>query len=96
MRELEQYNYFFGYVNEPDRENPMKIFDYKEHSKEGLADLNGFTKMNKESMEWITKKPESLKDIKYHVNAPDSLIKMDRPYYPRISLPFIIFFRDDS
>ena len=91
---MEEYNYFFGYVNDPDKENPFKIFDYKEHSKEGLADLNGFSKMNVEAMEWVTKKPDSLKDIKYHVNAPDSLIKMDRPYYPGNQFP-LINFRDD-
>ena len=45
-------------------------------------------------MEWVTKKPDSLKDIKYHVNAPHSLIKMDRPYYPGNNTLFI-YFRDD-
>ena len=36
MKELEEFNYFFGYTNHPEKENPVKIFDYKEHSEKSL------------------------------------------------------------
>lgn len=71
MKELEEFNYFFGYTNYPEGENPVKIFDYKEHSAKGLEMLNGYQKASEEGLEFCVKNPDKLKDIKYHVNAPD-------------------------
>ena len=70
MQELEEFNYFFGYTNKPEGENPVKIFDYKEHSSKGLEVMDEYKKLNEKVLEWVIKNPEKLKDIKYHVNAP--------------------------
>jgi hypothetical protein len=51
-----------------------------------LSDFNGFEKINKETMEWVVKRTETLKDVVYHVNAPETLIKIERPFYPDMIL----------
>ena len=90
MKELEEVNHFFGYTNEPDRENPVKIFDYKSPSPKALEMLNGYKKFSDEGLEFCVKNTDKLKDIKYHVNAPESLIKRKIPYYPG-KIGFLIF-----
>ena len=82
MKELEEFNYFFGYTNHPEKENPVKIFDYKEHSEKSLEQFEGYKKHNERTTEWILKNQEEVKKIKYHVNAPQDLIVIERPYYP--------------
>lgn len=57
-KELEEFNYFFGYTNHPEKENPIKIFDYKEHSEKSLRMYEGFKIVNEETLEWCVKKPE--------------------------------------
>jgi hypothetical protein len=37
-------------------------------------------------MEWCVKRTETLKDVVYHVNSPDQLIKIERPFYPEMIL----------
>ena len=37
-------------------------------------------------MEWCVSRTESLKEVKYHVNSPELLIKIDRPFYPDMIL----------
>ena len=81
--ELEDINYFFGYTNIPEKENKVQIFDYgTEHKKESLEKIEGYLKANKAAMEWCVKDTESLKKVQYHVNKPEDLIKIERPYYP--------------
>ena len=83
MDELEDINYFFGYTNIPEKENKVQIFDYgTEHKKESLEKIEGYLKANQAAMEWCVKDTESLKKVQYHVNKPEDLIKIERPYYP--------------
>lgn len=79
-------NYFFGYSNHPEKENPIAIFNYKDHNDDNLSQFEAFKQINKETMEWCAKRTETLKDIKYVVNKPGTFVKMDIPDYPEIIL----------
>ena len=55
---LKPFMYYFGYANDPEKENMTAFFNYENPSEEDLKQLYGYKKLNEESMKYILEHKE--------------------------------------
>lgn len=81
--------YYFGYANDPEKENMTAFFNYENPSEEDLKQLYGYKKLNEESMKYILEHKEQISKNSinlHHEKTCDPFHVDDPTVVPKLNL----------